>query len=109
MLHIKTQNNISTRKKQTFLEIKKTGREIMESSEAAKAKSLSKKIFNFSQSIWNTHCQEIGYEAAFIKCSENLILKEYLLPTGNKKLVEAPPPLLTKCRELASDWMTQTF
>ncbi|SDI83509.1 hypothetical protein SAMN05421846_1155 [Chryseobacterium taeanense] len=55
------------------------------------AKSLGRKVKNFDMEIWNQHKYEIVKKGNFLKFSQNEELKEFLLSTDNKIIVEASP------------------
>ncbi|MGO4708158.1 NADAR family protein [Chryseobacterium sp. 2TAF14] len=55
------------------------------------AKSLGRKVKNFDPKLWNEHKYEIVKQGNFLKFSQNEGLKEYLLSTEDKILVEASP------------------
>lgn len=54
-------------------------------------RDLGRKIPNFSQEVWEQHRFEIVAEGSYLKFSQNEGLKQNLLATGNKELVEASP------------------
>lgn len=55
------------------------------------AKSLGRKVKNFDMEIWDQHKYEIVKKGNFLKFSQNEALKEFLLSTDNKIIVEASP------------------
>lgn len=66
-------------------------RKIMEADHPGKYKDLGRKIRNFEQEKWDAHKFEIVVQGNVAKFSQNKELREFLLNTGNKVLVEASP------------------
>ena len=64
---------------------------IMRSDSPKVAKSLGRQVKNFDQHEWNQNCERIVYEGCLLKFSQNIELRDYLLSTGHKILVEASP------------------
>lgn len=54
-------------------------------------KYLGKQVKNFDVSVWNAHKDRIVVEGNVAKFSQNPDLKDFLLSTGDKILVEASP------------------
>lgn len=54
-------------------------------------KTLGRKVRNFDENIWNEHKEEIVFKGNYLKFTQNEELKERLISTGNKMLVEASP------------------
>jgi ribA/ribD-fused uncharacterized protein len=54
-------------------------------------KALGRKINNFNNDIWNEHKYEIVKEGNFFKFSQNEPLREFLIGTKSKVIVEASP------------------
>jgi len=65
--------------------------EILKSDTPGKAKALGRKVRNFDQKIWEENRFEIVKNGNLLKFSQNEKLKDFLLTTGNKTLVEASP------------------
>ncbi|GAB3947884.1 NADAR family protein [Spirosoma harenae] len=57
----------------------------------AEAKKLGRMVQNFDPVLWESHCFEIVVTGNFHKFSQNPDLRDYLLTTGNRILVEASP------------------
>lgn len=55
-------------------------------------KSLGRQIENFKMDVWRQVCENIVFRANMFKFSQNTTLKEMILDTGDKILVEASPP-----------------
>lgn len=68
-----------------------TLRDIMSTDDPRMQKSLGRKVKNFDKRIWDHFCYPIVLAGNFAKFKQNQDLKEYLLSTGNKVLVEASP------------------
>lgn len=58
---------------------------------AAEAKKLGRQVEGFNQSIWEDHRYDIVKRGNLYKFSQNIELKEFLLQTKNRILVEASP------------------
>ena len=69
----------------------KIAEEIMEADHPREVKKLGRKVQNFVYETWDDNCQDIVFEANYAKFSQNEELKEVLLSTGDKELVEASP------------------
>lgn len=65
--------------------------EILKSDTPGKAKALGRKVRNFNQSIWVESRFAIVKKGNLHKFGQNEKLKDFLLTTGNKTLVEASP------------------
>lgn len=65
--------------------------QIMESHDPMTIKKLGRKVRDFNADVWEKNCREIVRKGNFAKFSQNPKLKEYLLDTGDKILVEASP------------------
>ncbi|SHI57833.1 hypothetical protein SAMN02745163_00415 [Clostridium cavendishii DSM 21758] len=65
--------------------------EILKTKEQGKIKALGRKVKNFNEEVWNKNKYDIVLRGNKAKFSQNEALKEYLLTTGNKVLVEASP------------------
>lgn len=64
---------------------------ILEEPHPRKQKALGKKVLNFDQKIWDEHKEKIVYDGNWAKFTQNKKLREMLLETGDKILVEASP------------------
>ncbi|BDS10210.1 NADAR family protein [Aureispira anguillae] len=64
---------------------------ILNSSSAAKAKKLGRLVHNFDAKVWDQHAFDIVKQGSIYKFGQNPQLKEYLLQTGSRVLVEASP------------------
>lgn len=65
--------------------------EIMEAKHPKEYKALGRKIRGFDEKVWNEKKGQIVIEGNYAKFSQNESLKEFLLTTGNRVLVEASP------------------
>ena len=64
---------------------------ILSTGSPAQAKKLGRMVKNFDPKIWDQHRSEIVTQASVAKFSQDDQLKNFLLNTGNKVLVEASP------------------
>ena len=65
--------------------------EILETSEQARIKILGRMVQNFDEETWNSQKYKIVVKANLHKFSQNEELKEFLIRTGDKIIVEASP------------------
>ncbi|UTW56640.1 NADAR family protein [Kordiimonas sp. SCSIO 12610] len=65
--------------------------EIIDAENPGKAKALGREVLSFDQAIWNKHKFDVAVRGNYIKFSQNSDLKEFLLNTGKRVLVEASP------------------
>ena len=63
--------------------------EILKADHPQEAKVLGRKVKNFDSNGWDSVCFDIVVKGNYLKFSQNPELKEYILSTGNKILVEA--------------------
>lgn len=54
-------------------------------------KQLGRQVPNFDDSVWHEHRYKIVVRGNYLKFTQNLDLKELLLKTGDRELVEASP------------------
>lgn len=87
----KTAEHWMMAKKAELFGDKEMATKIVAAKSAAEAKDLGRQVKNFSESIWNEKRFEIVVEGNFHKFSQNEELKEFLLNTKNRVLVEASP------------------
>jgi ribA/ribD-fused uncharacterized protein len=64
---------------------------ILQANSPNEAKGLGRKIENFNSEIWDHHKYQIVVQANLLKFSQNQELKEFLLSTEDKVIVEASP------------------
>ena len=67
------------------------GDRIMNAETPAEAKNLGRRVANFDPEVWDDIKYDMVVEGNRAKFSQNKQLKDYLLGTGNKILVEASP------------------
>lgn len=65
--------------------------EIMKESNPREQKKFGRMIKNFDKATWDSCCLSIVYRGNLAKFTQNLELKEQLLETGDRILVEASP------------------
>ena len=75
-------------KKAIFFEDKITQNRIMNSSDPLDCKEIAKDIKDYDKDRWNREAETICYEGIREKFEQNEELKNFLLDTGNKTLVE---------------------
>ena len=66
-------------------------KEILKTGNPGRAKALGRQVANFDEKIWMKHAFGIVVKGNLEKFSQNAKLKNYLLETGDKVLVEASP------------------
>jgi len=66
-------------------------RQILSTNEPKEHKKLGRLVKDFDENKWNEVCELIVYKANFAKFTQNLNLKEKLLKTGDKIIVECSP------------------
>lgn len=66
-------------------------RQILAVSHPKEIKALGRKVKNFNENVWDEHKYEIVKRGNILKFSQNPRLKEELMRTGNRILVEASP------------------
>jgi ribA/ribD-fused uncharacterized protein len=54
-------------------------------------KALGRLVKNFDAAVWDKHKYQVVTQASILKFSQNLELKNFLINTGNKIIVEASP------------------
>ncbi|TQV72243.1 NADAR family protein [Aliikangiella marina] len=64
---------------------------IIEATNPSKAKALGRQVTGFTNEIWNRHRFEVVVRGNLAKFSQNKTMKEYLLSTNRRVLVEASP------------------
>ncbi|WP_431164978.1 NADAR family protein [Tenacibaculum halocynthiae] len=64
---------------------------IIECKSPAAAKKLGRQVENFNSDIWNSHRFQIVVNGNYAKFSQNSALKEFLIQTKKRVLVEASP------------------
>ncbi len=65
--------------------------QILEAGSPGAAKALGRHVRGFSDEVWNKHRFEIVCRATHAKFSQHDMLKDYLIQTGERVLVEASP------------------
>lgn len=64
---------------------------IMNTTSPAEQKAIGRLVKNFKPELWSNVSRKIVFDANYAKFTQNKILKDELLSTGNKELVEASP------------------
>ena len=77
--------------KAKLFEDDETAEQILKCKDPARQKGLGKKVEGFDQNIWVQKRDKIMHEAVQAKFEQNAHLKERLINTGNKTLVECNP------------------
>ena len=75
--------------KAVFFNDRESANKIIKEENPAKAKKLGREVKNFDDSKWSEVCYEIMYKINYEKYFQNTRLKNILLSTGDKILVEA--------------------
>ncbi|UTW54380.1 NADAR family protein [Kordiimonas sp. SCSIO 12610] len=66
-------------------------KKILADDDPARAKELGRQVSNFDSAIWNAKNYYTVFDGNVLKFSQNPELKDYLLSTGKRILVEASP------------------
>lgn len=69
----------------------KTLKKILAAKKPGEAKKLGREIKDFDDDLWQTNRFEIVVKANYLKFKQNTDLKDFLLKTGSRVLVEASP------------------
>jgi ribA/ribD-fused uncharacterized protein len=65
--------------------------EILKATNPRKQKQLGRKVRNFNSEVWNQHARDIVFKGNWAKFTQNEHLKQHLLSTVGKTIVEAAP------------------
>ena len=65
--------------------------QILNETDVRKIKALGRKVKDFDNELWDKHKEDFMYNACHAKFSQNDELKDFLLNTGNREIVEASP------------------
>lgn len=65
--------------------------QILNETDVRKIKALGRKVKDFDNELWDKHKEDFMYNACYAKFSQNDKLKDFLLSTGNREIVEASP------------------
>ncbi len=65
--------------------------DIITATHPKQAKDLGRKVKNFDPVVWEKYCRSIVVEGNYYKFTQNAALREFLLGTGDRILVEASP------------------
>jgi len=65
--------------------------EILKEPKANLQRKLGRQVRYYKQDMWEKQREKIVFEGNLAKFSQNVLLKDYLLSTGNKNLAEASP------------------
>lgn len=77
--------------KAIFFNDHESASKILKEENPAKAKKLGREVKNFDDSKWSKVCYEVMYKINFEKYFQNTRLKNILLNTGDKMIIEANP------------------
>lgn len=61
---------------------------IMDAGHPRDQKELGRMVSNFDPAVWNAHAQEIVYQGNLAKFSQDQDLRDYLMASGDRHLVE---------------------
>ena len=70
---------------------KEIAKRIMATNNPNEIRSLGRIVQNFNPKVWDKKCMDIVSHGCYLKFTQNKDLKEKLLETGDKMLVEASP------------------
>lgn len=65
--------------------------QILNETDVRQIKALGRKVKDFDNELWDKHKEDFMYNACYAKFSQNNELKDFLLSTGNREIVEASP------------------
>jgi len=65
--------------------------EIMKSKEPAYQKQIGRQVKGFEKNEWESICRQIVYDGNYAKFTQNPVMKEELMATGDMEIVEASP------------------
>lgn len=65
--------------------------QILKTEDPKEAKALGRRVQNFDDTVWKANCRRLVTEGNVHKFGQNKPVKEFLLGTGDKVLVEAAP------------------
>jgi ribA/ribD-fused uncharacterized protein len=68
-----------------------SAQKILDAVHPSDQKALGRGVKNFNRDIWDEHCFSIVYDGNYAKFTQNEDLKQQLLATGDKTIVEASP------------------
>lgn len=89
--HYHTAEHYMMEKKARLFDSDDIAEEILNSSDPGKVKALGRQVKGFDESVWNNHRFEIVVQGNLLKFSQNESLKQFLLSTKERVLVEASP------------------
>lgn len=65
--------------------------QILNETDVRKIKALGRKVKGFDNVLWDQYKENFMYNACYAKFSQNDRLKNFLLSTGNREIIEASP------------------
>lgn len=68
-----------------------TLQKIMQAYDPMEQKKMGRRVQGYDDALWKEHCFDIVVRGNVAKFSQNVKLRDFLLSTGNKILVEASP------------------
>lgn len=77
--------------KARLFEDKDIEKQILESTKQGKMKALGRKVKNFNEAIWNRYKYSIVLNGNYEKFTQNKAIKDFLIASKNKIIVEASP------------------
>jgi ribA/ribD-fused uncharacterized protein len=98
-------------------------KKIMATTDPSEQKALGRQVSNFNAEAWNAVSRGYVYKANMAKFTQDNTLKEYLLETGDRELVEASPydkiwgigmnenqpGVTSKCNWKGTNWLGETL
>jgi ribA/ribD-fused uncharacterized protein len=90
-IEYKTAEHWMMAQKARLFEDEKHFKKVLSCSSPAEAKKIGRLVENFNSQLWDKHKYEFVKQGNYYKFSQHPSLKEYLLNTGERILVEASP------------------
>jgi len=90
-VNYQTAEHFMMAEKARLFENKTIAQKIIAASSPAKAKQYGREVLGFDESVWRKYRFDIVVKGNIAKFKQNSVLKEFLLSTGKKVLVEASP------------------
>ncbi len=89
--HFKTSEQYMMYHKARLMNDTEVAERILRAESPGEAKSLGREVRDFDQAVWESECDGVVEEGSYLKFSQDERLKEILLGTGEKRIVETSP------------------